>query len=91
MITSVQTVLTCSKLISPQALNQVIQFVYGGQVDTKVCNLRDMKQVSLLNPDLNLSTNFFCQFVTDWNGHMTITVSFHLGINVELKSAGVWN
>ena len=48
MITSVQTVLTCSKLISPQALNQVIQFVYGGQVDTKVCNLRDMRQVSLL-------------------------------------------
>ena len=58
MITSVQTVLTCSKLISPQALNQVIQFVYGGQVDTKVCNLRDMKQVSLLNPDLNFKHKF---------------------------------
>ena len=61
MITSVQTVLTCSKLISPQALNQVIQFVYGGQVDTKVCNLRDMKQVSLLNPDLNFKHKFLRQ------------------------------
>ena len=46
VVTSIQTVLTCSKLISPQALNQVIQFIYGGKLDTKFCNFRDVKQVS---------------------------------------------
>jgi len=54
VVTSIQTVLTCSKLISPQALNQVIQFIYGGKLDTKVCNFRDVKQAAefLDIPDL---------------------------------------
>lgn len=54
VVTSVQTVLTCSKLISPQALNQVIQFIYGGILDTKICSVRDVKQAAefLDIPDL---------------------------------------
>jgi len=54
VITSVQTVLTCSKLISPQAMNQIIQFIYGGKLDTKLCNIRDAKQAAefLDIPDL---------------------------------------
>lgn len=46
VITSIQTLLTCSKLISPQAMNQVIQFVYSGRVETKLCNISDLKQAA---------------------------------------------
>ncbi len=46
VVASVQTVLTCSKLISPQALNQIIQFIYGGRLDPKTCSIRDLKQAA---------------------------------------------
>ena len=28
-------------------MNQVIQFIYGGNLDTKLCNIRDAKQACI--------------------------------------------
>ena len=40
-----QTVITCSKLISAQALSQVITFLYTGRIRTKIINMAAVKQV----------------------------------------------
>ena len=40
-----QTVLTCSKLISPQAMSQVIRFLYTGRIDSQIINMGAIKQV----------------------------------------------
>ena len=45
VVTSVQTVLTCSKLISPQAMSQVIRFLYTGRIDSQIINMGAIKQV----------------------------------------------
>ena len=31
-------------------MNQIIQFIYGGKLDTKLCNIRDAKQVCTFIP-----------------------------------------
>ena len=31
-------------------MNQIIQFIYGGKLDTKLCNIRDAKQVCIFIP-----------------------------------------
>ena len=41
-----QTVLTCSKLISPQAMSQVIRFLYTGRIDSQIINIGALKQVT---------------------------------------------
>lgn len=46
VVTSVQTVLTCSKLISPQAMSQVIRFLYTGRIDSQIINIGALKQVT---------------------------------------------
>ena len=46
---SVQTFLTCSRLISPQALRQVLNFLYTGSIDTEILNTAALKQVRLSN------------------------------------------
>ena len=46
MVTSVQTVLTCSKLVSPQAMSQIIKYLYTGVIDTQIINMAAIKQVS---------------------------------------------
>jgi len=46
MITSVQTVLTCSKLISPSALSQVLRFLYTGTVDLTSVDIQALKQAA---------------------------------------------
>ena len=46
---SVQTFLTCSKLISPQALRQVLNFLYTGSIDSEILNTAALKQVRLNN------------------------------------------
>lgn len=33
-------------------MNQIIQFIYGGKLDTKLCNIRDAKQVCTFIPDI---------------------------------------
>ena len=45
VITSVQTVLTCSRLVSPQAMTQVVKFLYTGTIDTNIVNIGALKQV----------------------------------------------
>ncbi len=45
IVTSVQTILTCSKLISPAALRQALQFIYTGHIDQALCDLAELKQV----------------------------------------------
>ena len=40
-----QTVLTCSKLISPQAMSQVIRFLYTGRIESQIINMGAIKQV----------------------------------------------
>ncbi|KAJ1525452.1 hypothetical protein ONE63_010263 [Megalurothrips usitatus] len=37
---SLQTVITLSKLITPQAMNQVLQFIYTGTIDRRYCELQ---------------------------------------------------
>ncbi|XP_052122122.1 rho-related BTB domain-containing protein 1 [Frankliniella occidentalis] len=37
---SLQTVITLSKLITPQAMNQVLQFMYTGTIDSRYCELQ---------------------------------------------------
>ncbi|XP_034254975.1 rho-related BTB domain-containing protein 1 isoform X2 [Thrips palmi] len=37
---SLQTVITLSKLITPQAMNQVLQFMYTGTIDSQYCELQ---------------------------------------------------
>ena len=54
VVTSVQTVLTCSKLISPQAMSQVIRFLYTGRIDSQIINMGALKQVSEQNISANL-------------------------------------
>ena len=46
IISSVQTVLSCSKLIQPKAMNQIIKFLYGKEIDQKLCSIVDLKQVN---------------------------------------------
>jgi len=46
VVTSVQTVLTCSKLISPQAMSQVIRFLYTGRIDSQIINIGALKQAA---------------------------------------------
>ncbi|CAG2066914.1 unnamed protein product, partial [Timema podura] len=36
---SVQTVLTLSKLVTPQAMQQCLQFLYTGTIDSRFCEL----------------------------------------------------
>ena len=54
-----QTVLTCSKLISPQAMSQVIKFLYTGRIDSQIINIGALKQVTtaifLSSQDINRS------------------------------------
>ena len=54
VVSSEQTVLTCTKLITPQAMTQVIQFLYKGSVDLRLCSAWDLKQAAefLDLPDL---------------------------------------
>jgi len=46
IINSVQTVLSCSKLIQPQAMNQIIKYLYGKEIDQKLCSIVDLKQAA---------------------------------------------
>ena len=60
ILTSVQTIITCSKLIQPQAMNQIIQYIYGDKIDPKLCSIADLKQAAefIDVPDLyNFLTN----------------------------------
>jgi len=43
---SVQTVLTCSKFISPQAMSQIVKFIYTGSIDTQIINMTALKQTA---------------------------------------------
>ena len=46
MVTSLQTILTCSKVVTAKAMAQVVQFMYTGEIDTQLCTLEELKQVS---------------------------------------------
>jgi len=46
VVTSIQTVLTCSKLVSPQAMSQIIKFLYTGRIDTQIINMPALKQAA---------------------------------------------
>lgn len=43
---SLQTVITLSKLITPQAMNQVLQFMYTGTIDSQYCELQEIRQAA---------------------------------------------
>ena len=44
---SVQTVVTCTKLISPQAMSQVLRFLYTGRLELDIINISALKQASI--------------------------------------------
>eukprot|EP00092_Neocalanus_flemingeri_P023709 GFUD01025714.1.p1 GENE.GFUD01025714.1~~GFUD01025714.1.p1 ORF type:complete len:574 (+),score=111.78 GFUD01025714.1:98-1819(+) len=46
VVSSVQTVLTCTKLVSPQAMSQVIKFLYTGKIDTTIVHMGAIKQAA---------------------------------------------
>jgi len=46
VVTSVQTVLTCTKLIPPRAMRQLMKFVYTGSVDVSLCDLSELKEAA---------------------------------------------
>ena len=46
---SMQTVVTLSKLVTPQAMQQCLQFLYTGTIDSRFCEL----QVSWYQPHFN--------------------------------------
>jgi len=46
VVSSVQTVLTCTKLVSPQAISQVIKFLYTGKIDTTIVNIGALRQAA---------------------------------------------
>ncbi|KAK7792778.1 hypothetical protein R5R35_004888 [Gryllus longicercus] len=43
---SVQTVITLSKLVTPQAMQQCLQFLYTGSIDTRFCELQEIRQAA---------------------------------------------
>jgi Rho-related BTB domain-containing protein 1/2 len=46
VLSSVQTVLTCSKLLSPLAMRQVLSYLYTGRVDLAAVDLVSLKQAA---------------------------------------------
>lgn len=46
VISSVQTVLTCTKLVSPQAMSQVIKFLYTGKIDETIVHIGALRQAA---------------------------------------------
>lgn len=54
IVTTIQTILTCTKLITADAMRQTLQFMYTGTIESGVCILADLKQAAefLQVPDL---------------------------------------
>ena len=46
VVTSMQTVLTCTKIVPPRAMRQVVQFAYTGTIDPSLCDLGELKQAA---------------------------------------------
>jgi len=46
VVSSVQTVLTCTKLVSPQAMSQVIKFLYTGKIDENIVHIGALRQAA---------------------------------------------
>ncbi|XP_017842723.1 rho-related BTB domain-containing protein 1 isoform X3 [Drosophila busckii] len=47
-VSSVQTIVTLSKLISPQALHQCLRFIYTGTIDKDCTNLQEIREAAEL-------------------------------------------
>ncbi|XP_049777442.1 rho-related BTB domain-containing protein 1 [Schistocerca cancellata] len=43
---SVQTVITLTKLVTPQAMQQCLQFLYTGSIDPRYCELQEIRQAA---------------------------------------------
>ncbi|XP_063239432.1 rho-related BTB domain-containing protein 2 isoform X2 [Bacillus rossius redtenbacheri] len=43
---SSQTVITLSKLVTPQAMQQCLQFLYTGNIDSRFCELQEVRQAA---------------------------------------------
>ncbi|XP_021938929.1 rho-related BTB domain-containing protein 1-like [Zootermopsis nevadensis] len=43
---SMQTVVTLSKLVTPQAMQQCLQFLYTGTIDSRFCELQEIRQAA---------------------------------------------
>ncbi|XP_023325369.1 rho-related BTB domain-containing protein 2, partial [Eurytemora carolleeae] len=46
VVSSVQTVITCTKLVTPQIMNQILRFLYTGELETSHVNIGVMRQIS---------------------------------------------
>jgi Rho-related BTB domain-containing protein 1/2 len=46
VVSSVQTVLTCTKLVSPQAMSQVIKFLYTGDIQDTIVHVGALRQAA---------------------------------------------
>ena len=44
-MTSLQTVLTCTKLVSPKVMAQIVKFIYTGEIERHFTDFNDLKQV----------------------------------------------
>ena len=68
-----QTVLTCSKLISPQAMSQIIRFLYTGHIDTQIINMGALKQVSCQCRDVRTEINLWCRQPSIWSSQIFLS------------------
>lgn len=63
IITSLQTIFSCTKLVSAKAMAQLVQFIYIGRINLPLADIRELKQVmhdkvwSSLQIRLTLSTS----------------------------------
>lgn len=55
VVSSVQTVISCTKLVTPQIMNQIIRFLYTGEVETSHVNIGLMRQICEYMELLDLS------------------------------------
>ncbi|XP_059083348.1 rho-related BTB domain-containing protein 1-like [Tigriopus californicus] len=59
VVTSLQTIFTCTKAVSCKAMAQVVKFIYTGEVEEKLCDLNELRQVAehLNIPGLRMYTS----------------------------------
>nr|CAD7393180.1 unnamed protein product [Timema cristinae] len=71
---SVQTVLTLSKLVTPQAMQQCLQFLYTGTIDSRFCELQVCSNTFVVRQEIRQAAEFLdlpelLVFVTNIQSH----------------------
>lgn len=62
VVTSVQTVVTCTKLITPQDMNQILRFLYTGRINDRYVNINTLRQAAEFL-DLAHLTNYLSNII----------------------------